>query len=97
MTKEKEQALNDSKYIIQNFKDCLEKLEDHHYEQGSSKRDFGTIQALSKLTNKENLIPDDYSFDTEETYFNLLKSKEAGKVVTNIAEYLLETEGVKGE
>ena len=36
--------------------------------------------------------------EAEEThYFSLLKSKQAGKVITNLAEYLLMTQAMKGE
>jgi hypothetical protein len=51
---------------------------------------------LENMFAKDSIIPKDFSNDTEEKYFQLLKAKDLGKVLTNISEYLLETEGVKG-
>lgn len=42
-------------------------------------------------------MPVDFNTETEEDYFNLLKSKQIGKALTNISEYLLETEGMQGQ
>ena len=52
---------------------------------------------LDKLFSKDAVIPNDFSADTEEQYFSLLKSPEIGKTLTNLSEYLLETEGLKGQ
>lgn len=52
---------------------------------------------LENLFNKEESIPKDFSTDNEEEYFQLLKSPDVGKAITNMAEYLLETEGVYGK
>jgi len=45
----------------------------------------------------EHIIPKDFNNQTEEEYFELLKSPELGKGLTNISEFLLETEGVTGK
>eukprot|EP00347_Sterkiella_histriomuscorum_P014449 403360823 len=97
MTKEKESALQDSKHIVSNFKDCIEILEDLHHDKNSLKRSVDELQLLQSLVSKDHTIPKDYSFDNEELYFTLLKSKEEGKALSNISEYLLETESFKGD
>ncbi len=43
------------------------------------------------------IIPKDFCNDTEEEYFDLLKSPEVGKALSNISEFLLETEGLTGK
>ncbi len=52
------------------------------------------MQAFESLLSRDSVIPKDYSADNEELYFRLLQSKNIGKVLTNIAEYLLESEGL---
>jgi hypothetical protein len=52
---------------------------------------------LENLYSKDQIIPKDFSSETEEQYFSLLKGKDLGKSITNIAEYLLETDGLKGQ
>jgi hypothetical protein len=44
-----------------------------------------------------NIIPKDFNTETEEDYFDLLKSPELGKAISNISEFLLETEGLQGK
>jgi hypothetical protein len=51
---------------------------------------------LDNLFSKEHVIPKDFTPENEEEYFTLLKSKDIGRALTNLAEYLLETEGLKG-
>ena len=51
---------------------------------------------LDKFFAKDQIIPSDYNEETEEFYFSLLKSKNIGKPITNLSEYLLEKEGSKG-
>ncbi len=48
------------------------------------------------IYSKDQVIPNDFSPETEEAYFSLLKSPELGKALSNISEFMLETEGVKG-
>lgn len=43
------------------------------------------------------VIPKDFTNETEEDYFDLLKSPELGKAMSNISEFLLETEGMQGK
>ena len=43
------------------------------------------------------MIPKDFNSTTEEEYFDLLKSQEVGKALTNLSEFLLETEGMTGK
>ena len=43
------------------------------------------------------MIPKDFNSQTEEEYFELLKSPEIGKALTNLSEFLLETEGMTGK
>jgi len=45
----------------------------------------------------EQVIPKDFNTTTEEEYFELLKSQEIGKALTNLSEFLLETEGMSGK
>ena len=45
----------------------------------------------------EHVIPKDFNSTTEEEYFDLLKSQEVGKALTNLSEFLLETEGMTGK
>ena len=45
----------------------------------------------------EQVIPKDFNSTTEEEYFELLKSQEIGKALTNLSEFLLETEGMSGK
>lgn len=52
---------------------------------------------LDKLFDTQNVIPDDFNSENEGDYFGLLHSKEIGKVITNISEFLLETEGIQGK
>lgn len=51
---------------------------------------------MENLISKDHIIPKDFGSENEELYFDLLKSKDLGKVLSNISEYLLETEGYKG-
>ena len=46
------------------------------------------------LFSKEDIIPKDFSPENEEEYFKLLKGQELGKAITNLSEYLLETDGI---
>ena len=54
---------------------------------------------LQNLFSKDpaQVIPKDFSAETEEDYFDLLKSPEIGKALSNISEFLLETEGLQGK
>ena len=52
---------------------------------------------LENLFSKDHVIPKDYQHENEELYFNLLKGKNEGIALSNLSEYLLETEGFKGE
>ena len=52
---------------------------------------------LENLFSRDDIIPKDFSPENEEEYFKLLQAKEIGKVITNISEYLLETEGMQGK
>lgn len=45
----------------------------------------------------EHVIPKDFNSTTEEEYFELLKGEEIGKALTNLSEFLLETEGMTGK
>jgi hypothetical protein len=45
----------------------------------------------------EQVIPKDFNSTTEEEYFELLKSQDIGKALTNLSEFLLETEGMSGK
>ena len=51
---------------------------------------------LDKFFSKDQIIPSDFNDETEEFYFTLLKSKQIGKAITNLSEYLLEKEGSQG-
>ena len=44
---------------------------------------------LDKLTDPNMLVPDDFE-EAQDEYFSLLKSKNLGKAVTNLSEYILE-------
>jgi len=44
-----------------------------------------------------NIIPKDFNTETEEDYFDLLKSPELGKAISNLSEFLLEIEGLQGK
>ena len=44
---------------------------------------------LDKLTDPNMLVPDDFE-ESQDEYFSLLKSKNLGKAVTNLSEYILE-------
>lgn len=54
---------------------------------------------LENMFTKDPLqvIPKDFNSQTEEEYFELLKSPEIGKALTNLSEFLLETEGMTGK
>lgn len=52
---------------------------------------------LEEIFSKDDVIPKNFNHTNEESYFTLLKSPDQGKVLSNISEYLLETEGVKGQ
>jgi hypothetical protein len=52
---------------------------------------------LQDLFSIDQIIPKDFSGENEEEYFGLLKSKEIGKALTNLSEFLLETEGSSGK
>lgn len=52
---------------------------------------------LENLWSKTDIIPKDFKEDTEEEYFSLLKSQDLGKLLTNMSEYLLETEMSTGK
>lgn len=49
------------------------------------------------IYSNDDVIPKDFSPDNEEQYFGILKSPHLGKALTNISEFLLETEGMKGQ
>jgi hypothetical protein len=53
---------------------------------------------LENLFTKDpaQVIPKDFHTETEEEYFDLLKSPEIGKALSNLSEFLLETEGMQG-
>jgi len=61
------------------------------------KKNGSELQKLDQLFSKESIIPNDFTQETEEEYFTLLKSLDIGKALTNLSEYLLETEGLKGQ
>ena len=42
-------------------------------------------------------MPKDFNTETEAEYFDLLKSDEVGKALSNLSEFLLETEGMHGK
>lgn len=46
---------------------------------------------LENLVDSQKLIPKDLSMENEDAYFKLFKSKDLGKLISNIGEYLLET------
>lgn len=52
---------------------------------------------LENLVAHDQMMPSDFNTQTEEKYFSLLQSKNLGKVLTNISEYLLELEGMDGK
>ena len=54
---------------------------------------------LENLFTKDpaQIIPKDFNSETEEEYFELLKSPEVGKALSNLSEFLLETEGLQGK
>ncbi len=52
---------------------------------------------MEKLFSKEHVIPTDFSQENEELYFSLLKAQNLGKGISNLSEYLLETEGMAGQ
>ena len=54
---------------------------------------------MENLFNKdpEHVIPKDFNSSSEEEYFELLKSQEVGKGLTNLSEFLLETDGMTGK
>ena len=52
---------------------------------------------LEELFNRDDIIPKSFSGENADDFFALLKSPDQGKILSNISEYLLETEGVKGQ
>ena len=52
---------------------------------------------LESLVTRDSVIPKDFCVENENEYFSLLRSKNCGKALTNMAEYLLETEGNQGQ
>ncbi|CDW84277.1 UNKNOWN [Stylonychia lemnae] len=97
ITKEKEIAIQDNKHTLTYFKDAIEKLETLHYDKLGLKRTLDEYQLMENLIDKDHAVPKDLSSDNQELYFSLLKSKDVGKVISNISEYLLDQEGSKGE
>ena len=73
-TVEKDQAKRDSTHVINYFKDSIEKLEKIHNEKHGVKRSGSELQKLDQLFSKESVIPNDFTQETEEEYFTLLKS-----------------------
>jgi len=71
-------------------------LKKFHNDKQNLKRSADQLMQLENLYSHQNIIPEDFSAETEEEYFSLLKSNEVGKAITNVAEYLLETEGILG-
>lgn len=52
---------------------------------------------LDQLFSKDSVIPKDFNNENENQYFSLLKGSNLGKALSNLSEYLLETEGLKGD
>jgi hypothetical protein len=54
---------------------------------------------LENLFTKDpaQIMPKDFNTETEEEYFDLLKSDEIGKALSNLSEFLLETEWMHGK
>jgi hypothetical protein len=92
-------AAKDSQHIINYFKETLEKLEKLHTDKHDIKRPVSQLQMLENLFTKdpEHVIPKDFTSETEEEYFELLKSPDLGRALSNISEFLLETEGRLGK
>ncbi len=78
------------------FKQSIEILENSHHSITGGQRSLNELQLLDKFFAKDQIIPSDFNEETEEFYFSLLKSKNIGKPITNLSEYLLEKEGSKG-
>ncbi len=92
-------AKKDSEHIINYFKETIEKLEKVHTDKHEIKRNVSQLQMLENLFSKDpqHVVPKDFGPETEEDYFHLLNSPEIGKALTNISEFLLETEGLQGK
>ena len=98
-TREKEMVSKDSEHIINYFKETIEKLEKIHNDKHEVKRSVSQLQMLENLFTKDpsQVIPKDFHTETEEEYFDLLKSPDIGKALSNLSEFLLETEGMQGK
>ena len=92
-------ASKDSEHIINYFKETIEKLEKIHTDKHEVKRSVTQLQMLENMFTKDPayVIPKDFNNDTEEEYFELLKSPDIGKALSNLSEFLLETEGLQGK
>jgi hypothetical protein len=96
VTPTKEQAKRDREHVNNYFKEAIEKLDSLHVDRHDIKRTLTELQLCESLFSKESVIPKDFGPETEEMYFTLIKSPEVGRALTNLAEFLLETEGLKG-
>ena len=95
-TPAKENARKERDHVVGYFKEAIEKLDKLHVDKHSIKRSLNELQMAENIYSKDQVIPNDFSPETEEAYFSLLKSPELGKTLSNISEFMLETEGVKG-
>ena len=97
LTPAKEQASKDKEHVIGYFKEAIEKLDKLYIDRQDIKRSLAELQMAENIYSNDDVIPKDFSPDNEEQYFGILKSPHLGKALTNISEFLLETEGMKGQ